>query len=119
MKLKKLISQIKLCADGNEEHRIHAVDRLRVLVEQFIRELHVKVQDIPAPIEYDNAKPSDLLRLFRAITGTLPQEHDALRDTIGFADPAHHTEVGYAAPAKPNILAHLNRLENLIRKYGL
>ena len=119
VKLKKLISQIKACADGNEEHRIHAVDRLRVLAEQFIRELHVKAEGVPAPREYDNARPSDLLRLFRTITGTLPQEHDALRDTIGFADPAHHTEVGYAAPAKPNILAHLNRLETLIRKHGL
>lgn len=119
VKLKKLISEIKTFADGNEAHRTMAVDRLRVLAEQFIRELHAKVQGVPAPAEYDNAKPSELLKLFRTIPGTLPAEHDGLKDTVGFADPAHHTEVGYAAPTKANILTHLNRIECLMRKHGM
>ena len=43
--------------------------------EQFIRGLHLKQMGTPAPPEYDNAQPSELLELFRRIPGTLPDEH--------------------------------------------
>jgi hypothetical protein len=39
--------------------------------------------------------------------------------TVGFSDPAHHTEVGYSVPVSSNIIPHLQRLEGLIKKYGL
>jgi hypothetical protein len=57
--------------------------------------------------------------VFQSITGTLPEEHARLRDTVRFCDPAHHTEVGYAVPVQSNIQPHIDRLEGLIRKYGL
>jgi hypothetical protein len=117
--LAKMVAEIRAYADGNESHRDIAVDRLRVLVEQFIRELHLSVVGSPAPVEYDNATTSDLVKLFRQIPGTTPDECARLKDTVGFADPAHHSEVGYTVPQKTNIQPHIQRLVTLMRKYGL
>jgi DNA repair exonuclease SbcCD ATPase subunit len=118
--LQKLLSEIKGASRGNEENRSYAVDRIRVLTEYFIRELHLGVMGVPAPSpRYDRATAKDLLPLFQAITGTTPAELAGLRDTVQFSDPAHHTEVGYAVPIRANIQPHIDRLENLMRKYGL
>ncbi len=77
----------------------------------------------PAPSpQYDLATAKELLPLFRSITGTTPQEHVGLRDTISFCDPAHHTQVGYSVPVLSNIQPHIDRLETLItlmKKYQL
>ena len=32
---------------------------------------------------------------------------------------AHHTQVGYSVPVQSNIQPHIDKLENLIKKYGL
>jgi hypothetical protein len=119
IKLAKMLSEIRAYADSNEAHREIAVDRLRVLVEHFIRELHLALVGSPAPAEYDNATARDLLKLFRQIPGTTPDECARLKDTVGFADPAHHAEVGYTVPQKTNIQPHIQRLEGLIQKYQL
>jgi hypothetical protein len=99
---------------------VFEIDRIRVLTEHFIRELHLSVMGVPAPSpQYDRATARDLLPLFQAITGTTPAELSGLRDTVQFSDPAHHTEVGYAVPIRANIQPHIDRIENLMRKYGL
>ncbi|MBX3534578.1 MAG: AAA family ATPase [Xanthobacteraceae bacterium] len=118
--LQKLLTEIRGAARGNEENRVHSVDRIRVLVEHFVRELHLQVMGVPAPSpQYDRATANDLLPLFQAITGTTTQEHVGLRDTIRFCDPAHHTQVGYSVPVLSNIQPHIDRLETLLRKYHL
>ena len=118
--LQKLLTEIKGAAKGNEENRAYAVDRIRVLSERFIRDLHLQVMGIPAPSPaYDRATASQLLPLFQTITGTLPTEHAGLRDTVQFCDPAHHTQVGYAVPTLSNIQPHISRLETLLKKYGM
>jgi hypothetical protein len=119
VRLHKLVSEIKGLANGNDANREYAVDRLRVLVEQIVREIHVKRTGNPAPPAYNDANPGDLLKLFQTIPGTTPEEHNALRDTVGFASPAHHTPVGYTPPLKTNILPHLDRLTGLMKKYNL
>jgi DNA repair exonuclease SbcCD ATPase subunit len=118
--LQKLLTEIKGAARGNEENRAYSVDRIRVLSERFIRELHLQVMGVPAPSpQYDRATAKDLLPLFQTITGTTPQEHVGLRDTVQFCDPAHHTQVGYSVPVLSNIQPHIDRLETLLRKYRL
>lgn len=118
--LQKLLTEIKGAARGNEENREYAVDRIRVLTERFIRELHLKVMNAPAPSPlYDRATASQLLPLFQTITGTTPDELRGLRDTVQFSDPAHHTQVGYSTPTHPNIQPHIDRLETLMKKYRL
>ena len=118
--LQKLLAEIKGSLRGNEENRKYCVDRIRVLTEHFIRELHLKEMGAPAPSpQYDRASAKELLPLFQTINGTTPQEHAVLRDTVQFCDPAHHTQVGYAIPVRTNIQPHIDRLEGLMTKYGL
>ena len=118
--LQKLLTEIKGAARGNEENRAYAVDRIRVLTEHFIRELHLHIMGVPVPSpQYDRATASALYPLFQGITGTTPAEVTGLRDTVQFCDPAHHTQVGYAVPTLSNIQPHINRMEGLMRKYGL
>ena len=118
--LQKLLAEIKSSSRGNEENRKYCVDRIRVLTEHFIRELHLVKMGAPAPSsQYDRASAKELLPLFQTITGTTQQEHVALRDTVQFCEPAHHTQVGYAIPVLSNIQPHIDRLEGLMKKYGL
>ena len=120
VKLQQLLAEIRGAARGNEQNRKFAVDRIRVLIEHFIRELHLQVMGVPAPSpQYDRASAKELLPLFRTITGTTQQEYVSLQDTMRFCDPAHHTQVGYSVPVQSNIQPHVDRLENLIKKYGL
>jgi hypothetical protein len=114
-----MLSHIKGCAQGNVANREHAVDRLRVLIEILIRELHLLRVGTPAPEKYDNATTGDLLKLFRTIPGTTPQEHAGLADTVGFADPAHHSQVGYSAPLATAITPHIDRVSGLLKRFGL
>ena len=118
-RIAKMLSHIKGCAQGNVANREHAVDRLRVLIEVFIRELHLIKLGTPAPAKYDNATTGDLLKLFRTIPDTTPQEHSGLADTVGFADPAHHSQVGYSTPLATAINPHIDRVSGLLRRYGL
>jgi energy-coupling factor transporter ATP-binding protein EcfA2 len=117
--LQMLLAEIKGAARGNEQNRKYCVDRIRVLIEHFVRELHLNQMGVPAPSQYDRATAAQLLPLFQTITGTTPQEHVGLRDTVRFCDPAHHTQVAYSVPVLSNIQPHIDRLEGLLRKYGL
>ena len=96
-----------------------AVDRLRVLVEHFIRELHLQKTGQPTPAAYDRATTGQLLKLFRTIPDTTPDEFAKLRDTVDFADPAHHSEVGYAVPSGTAIRPHIDRIHGLMQRHGL
>ena len=117
--LQMLLAEIKGAARGNEQNREYCVDRIRVLIEHFVRELHLSLMGVPAPSQYDRATAAQLLPLFQTIAGTTPQEHVGLRDTVRFCDPAHHTQVGYSVPVQSNIQPHIDRLDGLLRKYGL
>lgn len=118
-RIAKMLAHIKGCAQGNVANREHAVDRIRVLIEVLIRDTHLMKVGTPAPAEYDNATTGELLKLFRTIPGTTPQEHNALADTVGFADPSHHSQVGYSTPLATAINPHIDRVSGLLRRYGL
>ncbi|MBY0331765.1 MAG: AAA family ATPase [Acetobacteraceae bacterium] len=118
-RLKRMIHEIKQFAKGTEHHRALAVDRLRVLTEAFIRELYLRKTGTPTAATYASAGASKLLEVFIATPDTDPREHARMRDTVGFCDPAHHDEVGYSVPKHAQILPHLDRVEGLLRKYGL
>lgn len=118
IKLRKQISEIKGLMPGNDANRKLAVDRLRVLVEDVIRELHLRAIG-PVPAKYNTASPAELLALFRAIPGTTPKEHQGLDDTVNFCDPAHHTDAGYTVPTRGNTQPHLDRVVNVIARYKL
>jgi len=118
-RLQQALAEIKGAANGNEANRTYAVDRLRVLVETFVRELHLRQTGSPVAADLDTANSGQLADLFRQIPGTDPGEHTSLKDTIRFCDPAHHTQAGYAVPLKSNIQPHIDRVAGLMKKYGL
>lgn len=119
LRLQQALAEIKGAAGGNEANREYAVDRLRVLVESFVRELYLKQTGSAAPSSYDTANSGQLADLFRTIPGTDPSEHAGMKDTIRFCDPAHHTQTGYSVPLKSNIQPHIDRVSGLMKKYGL
>lgn len=114
-RLHQALAEIKGAAVGGEPNRAYSVDRLRVLVESVVRELHLKVIGTPAPVSFDTANSGQLADLFRTIPHTLPQEHAGMKDTIRFCDPAHHTQAGYSVPVRSNIQPHIDRVEGLIK----
>ena len=117
--LAMMLGEVKSLARGNEANRKEALDKLRNLCEQFIRDLHLHKTENLAPAEYDNATPGGLLELFRTIPDTTPDEHRRLKDTVGFSAPANHQPVGYSVPTTPNILTHVHRIENFLKSYKL
>jgi len=118
-RIAKTLSQIKTWSQGNNDNRESAMERLRELIELFIRELYLREKGVPISSEYDKANPRTLLGIFRTLTLTTVQENAGLDDSIGFTDPSHHTEVGYTTPVSTRIAPHINRVENLLRKYAL
>jgi len=114
-----MLREVQGLAKGNEANRSSAVDKLRKVGEQFIRDLHLKQTVTPVPAEYDDAQPNELLELFRKIPGTIPDEHNRLKDTFDFAAPAHHQPAGYVVPVLTNITPHIDRLRTLMKKYKL
>lgn len=114
-----MLSEVKGLAKGNEANRSLAVDKLRKVGEQFIRDLYLKETGQPVPAQYDNATPGELLELFKKIPSTLPDEHNRLKDTFDFASPAHHQSAGYGVPVATNITPHIDRLHTLMKKYKL
>jgi len=118
-RLQQQLAEIKGAASGNEANRQYAVDRLRVLVEEFVRELHLaKIGSLP-PATYDSASSGPLLALFRSIPGTAPEDYASMKDTVGFCDPAHHSQAGYAPPQRTAIQPHIDRVSGMMKKYGL
>ena len=118
-RLQQQLAEIKGAASGNEANRQYAVDRLRVLVEEFIRELHLLKVGTPPPTTYDTANSGQLLDLFRSIPGTAPEDHAGMKDSVRFCDPAHHSQAGYAPPQRSAIQPHIDRVSGLMRKYDL
>lgn len=118
-RLQQQLAEIKGAAAGNEANRQYAVDRLRVLVEEFVRELHLTKIGQQPPGTYDTANSGQLLDLFRVIPGTAPEDHAGMKDTVRFCDPAHHSQAGYAPPQRTAIQPHIDRVSGLMKKYGL
>jgi hypothetical protein len=118
-RLQQLMASITGAADGNDGNRQYAVNQLRVLIEEVVRELHLKQTGAPTPSKLDAANSGELLTLFQSIPGTEQSEHAGMRDTVRFCDPAHHTQVGYSVPLKTNIQPHIDRMKGLLKKYDL
>lgn len=118
-RLQQMLASITGAAAGNDGNRQYAVNQLRVLIEEVIRELHLKQTGTPTPSKLDAANSGELLTLFQSIPGTEQSEHAGMRDTVRFCDPAHHTQVGYSVPLQTNIQPHIDRMKGLIKKYSL
>ena len=119
VRIQREIHQVRTLAKGNEANRKLAVDRIRVLVEVVIRELYLKVNGCPLPAQYNKATAKDLLPVFQSIEGTTPAEHQGIRDTVSFSDPAHHTQADWQVPTLQQIEPHIQRLLQIAKKHQL
>jgi hypothetical protein len=90
-----------------------------VVTERLIRELHLLKTGSPLGPEYSDAAGPRLLKVFRGLPGTTPQEDRGLQDTVRFSDPAHHTEVGWQTPTQQQIEPHIQRLQQIANQHGL
>jgi len=111
--------EVRDLARGNEGSRSLAVDRLRLIVERLVRELHLLLTGTPLPPEYDHATAPALLRVFKALPGTTPAEHQGLAHTVQFSDPSHHTETNWQVPTAQQIEPHIQRLQQIANHHGL
>jgi len=118
-RLQQMLASITGAAAGNDGNRQYAVNQLRVLIEDVVRELHLKQTGAAAPPKFDAANSGELLTLFQSIPGTEQSEHAGMKDTVRFCDPAHHTQVGYSVPLHTNIQPHIDRMKGLMKKYAL
>lgn len=113
------IKKIKQFAQGNEENREMAVDRIRVLCENIIREAYLKSFSIRIPVPHNRATASSLMPFFTKTPNVTPAIVTELQDTITWSNPAHHTQPGYTIPNESNIKPHIERLERIIKTLGL
>lgn len=117
--LNKMLAEIRSLSKGNEPSRSRAVDNLRKVVEQLVRDLHVMKLGTPLPPTLNGAQPGQLIEVFRTLPDTTPEDASALQDTCNFSSPDHHTNPGHSVPVTTNITPHIDRLHNLCKKYGL
>jgi hypothetical protein len=111
------IDQVRDLAEGNEESRKLAVDRIRVLCEVIMREAHIHITGTIMPDSAQN--PRQMFQVFRKMPGVSVGNAKNLEDAIGWADKAHHTDPKWQVPESDDIKMHLERLQSIISVLGL
>jgi energy-coupling factor transporter ATP-binding protein EcfA2 len=114
--LQNCLNRTRQLAGGNEDNRRLALDCLRRSVELLIRETCRNTNSDSPP---DDSTARQMIPFFRSCTGTTVQQSNDLLNTIGFCDPAPHTQVGWAAPTQPQIIPHIDRLRSIAQRLGV
>ncbi len=115
--LRDELKHIRALAQGPQTDRNLAVDRLRVACEYVIREAHMKFAGASIPVGKKN--PSEMLESFRKLPGMSQNHYAWLKDTVGWSDPAHHTDPNWQVPESAAIEAHISRLHDLMKQLSL
>jgi hypothetical protein len=111
------MKHVRRLAEGNDEIRLIAVDRIRVICERIMREVYFRANGSYMPPERNTA--SSMVPLFGQVPNVTPQMITDIQDTINWSNPAHHTQPGYSPPPSANIRPHIERLQNMINSLGL
>ena len=110
------LNRARHLSQGNEDNRRLALGCLRRGVELMIRAV---CRSTNSPSPPDDARARQMIPFFRSCTGTTAQQGNDLSNTIGFADPAPHTEVGWAVPTQPQILPHIDRVRTMAQRLAV
>jgi hypothetical protein len=113
------LKRIRDLAIGNDDERVLAVDRIRVLCELVIRHGYVEATRREIPADYRRATGRQMLPLLRSIPGVTAKLKAQVEDTIEWSDPSHHTDPGWQPPASGQIKPHIDRLSSIISQLGL
>ena len=117
--LKSELDFVRERSKGTEAEREWAVDRTRVLCEIIIRQAWMKKAKQEVPVAYQHATGRQLLTLFSDTPGTTRPQRAELDDTIGWADPSHHSDPDWQIPSTDQIKPHIDRLSSLMGQLGL
>ncbi len=111
------LKKIRTLAQGNDDSRQMAVDRVRVLCENIMREAYLHHMGSRMPVGRGTA--SAMIPYFAKIPSVKPTMVADIQDTINWSNPAHHTQPGYVIPCAANITPHIERLQRLVDTLGL
>jgi energy-coupling factor transporter ATP-binding protein EcfA2 len=111
------MKKIRQLADGNDDNRQMAVDRIRILCENIMREAYL--QHIGSRMPVANGTASTMIPFFAKIPSVTPAMVTEIQDTIKWSNPAHHTQPGYIVPSSAHITPHIERLQKIINELGL
>jgi len=111
------MKKIRQLAQGNDDNREMAVDRIRVLCENIMREAHLRKKGFRMSVASGTA--SSMVPHFAQVPSVTPAMVTEIQDTINWSNPAHHTPPGYVVPATTNINPHIERLQKMINDLGL
>jgi len=110
------LNRARHLSQGNEDNRRLALGCLRRGAELMIRAV---CRSTNSPSPPDDARARQMIPFFRICLGTTAQQGNDLSNTIGFADPAPHTEVGWAVPTQPQILPHIDRVQTMAQRLAV
>ncbi len=111
------MKKIRTLAQGNDDNRQMAIDRIRVLCENIMRESYLRNMGSRMPVAGGTA--SAMMPFFAKVPSVTPAMVTELQDTINWSNPAHHTLPGYIVPSIANINPHIERLQKIINDLGL
>jgi len=111
------IKKIRQLAEANDDIREMAVDRIRVLCENIMREAYLRKIGSRMPVGGGTA--TAMIPFFAKVPSVTPAMVSDIQDTLKWSSPAHHTLPGYIVPSAPNIRPHIERLQSIINELGL
>ena len=114
--LERAIERAQRLATGNEDNRRLSVKVVRRCAELLIRAVCKATGSTNPPC---SATAAQMLPFFRSCPGTTTEQHQGLRATISFSDPAVHTQPGWAVPIPQQIRPHLDRIRQTARQLGV
>lgn len=111
--LERAIERAQRLATGNEDNRRLSVKVVRRCAELLIRGACKAAGSTSPPC---SATAAQMLPFFQSCPGTTAEQHQGLRETISFSDPAVHTQPGWAIPIPQHIRPHLDRIRQTARQ---
>jgi energy-coupling factor transporter ATP-binding protein EcfA2 len=111
------MKKIRQLAQGNDDNRQMAVDRIRVLCENIMREAYLRHVGSRMPVA--SGTSSTMIPYFAKTPSVTPAMVTEIQDTIKWSNPAHHTQPGYIVPSFAHINPHIERLQKMINDLGL
>ncbi len=111
------LKKIRQLAQGNDDNREMAVDRIRVLCENIMREAYLRKNGFRMSVASGPA--STMIPHFAQVPSVTSTMVIEIQDTIKWSNPAHHTQPGYVVPSATNINPHIDRLQKMINELGL
>jgi hypothetical protein len=118
--VRKLLNDVKRNKDASGEgYRKQAVQALRQLVEEFVKDLFMRDTSQSISRQYEDKSWKELRKLLRQCTHFDPIDEPTLEDTHSWTSPFLHTDdtLAHTVPPSGHINPHYEALKALLEKY--